>query len=102
MKTTKFNSEIEKQLVMLITGKNTSCTVSKRENAAWIKDNYTDQNYSNLWFQISLDYPQIAYGNFSRSEVFYLNKISRKIELLLAITHRPLFEIYKKYLEKAK
>ena len=86
----KLQKDVEKKLISLIVGK----TTRYNQSGEWAGEL---KNRLETWLEI--DY---VWGIKFRTKgwrLINMRKLSYKVALLLAITHRPLFEIYKKYLQ---
>ena len=89
--------QLESEIVSLILGKSTHCRA--RNDVGWI----TGNPCCVPWLQINITpcTPIIIFEP-SPGKRISLTRLPKRAEMLLGIVHRPLFEIYKKYLEEAK
>jgi len=83
---------IEKRMVSLILGKSTRCDIFLNDRGYLHNTRKTSLNIDHFWEpEFICNYREVC-----------MKKLPKKVANLLAITHRPLFEIYKKYLEESK
>ena len=89
--------QLENEIVSLILGKSTHCRAGN--DTGWIAADFPFVP----WLQINITpcTPLIIFEP-SPGKRISLTRLPKRAEMLLGIVHRPLFEIYKKYLEEAK
>ena len=88
----------------IITGRNTELVLSRNnKNDGWLRMELTSGD--NLWLEFTtydLRYCENQSPNVLLNKAIILEKLPKKAALLLAVIHRPLYNIYKKYLENRK
>ena len=90
----KVKRKCRENIIAIITGKNTT------SGSNWLTLELSNGNC--LWLEVfdtTLRYCENSTKRSNLEKAIVLEKLPRRAELLLAITHWPIFELYKKYLE---
>ena len=93
---------LEEQLIPIVLDKNAICIVFTK-NSSGIRTKNRKGNHR--WIEIHIDFdknsswPRLAYGDCPSISPYKLKRLPDKVVNLLAIVHRPFFEMYKKYIE---
>jgi len=88
-------------IIAIITGRNTKMGILT-DGLRWLQMDMANGN--TLWLEFGITSGALRYcesitGRGVLVKSIFLEKLSKRAELLLAITYRPVFEIYKQYLE---
>jgi len=95
---------ITRRMVALILGKTTQCTPYEKSAWGWLRNIEDTELEIDIDCSIEFSYYNKSKKRYKKNDVVVvrMKKLPEKVANLLAIVHRPLFEIYKKYLKSSK